>query len=304
MNDITVDIFPGGGSNGAFQAGGISAQNQQGYGIQDVIIGTSAGALNGIMKCIGRIELLGKIWNTISASKVRKKQRAALNFVFYKLGIAKPLMGQWSNDPLRDLIRESILGGETLCDYYCGVMVVGDEKTPNRYMKYFIPKGTEFNRGNVDHYTKWILASTAIPVIFEPVDIMGSMVVDGGVETNAPVSDSISGLGATRMNAVLCQPFHRQPVTPPKDILQMGAWTIDALMQANFRVHWREVERYNELAKENPGITLNGRPIRFIGQNLVYPESDLGNSLDFSVEKSKRLFNMGLMQGSKPITFT
>ena len=59
-----------------------------------------------------------------------------------------------------------------------------------------------------------VLASSAVPAIFPPVEIDGERYIDGGVVNNVPIRRAIDG-GATRIVVLLCAP----PVVHP-DVAQ------------------------------------------------------------------------------------
>lgn len=82
-------------------------------------------------------------------------------------------------------------------------------------------------------------ASSAIPVVFEPVDWGGRTLVDGGLVDDAP-TDALRALGAEVVVAVALGLRHR-PAPRPRGIVDTGARALDALVASA----WREDVRHH-----------------------------------------------------------
>lgn len=70
--DLTKEyglVFDGGGARGAYQIGAWKALREAGVKIC-AVAGTSVGALNGAMVCMGDLELAENIWKEIRFSQV------------------------------------------------------------------------------------------------------------------------------------------------------------------------------------------------------------------------------------------
>lgn len=282
-------VLPGGGSNGDWQAGRLSSLYESGYA-PDLIVGTSVGALNGAIAATGQVKELRDIWTNLSERKVLKKRRnvrLGLNYVMHKIGVSKPKLAVWSNNPLRTLLEKHLLNKKVLVEYRCAVVVVGND-SPNTYMKYQIHAGEKIRQYDID----FILASTAIPVIFDPVFINDELYVDGGVMQSSPIRQTIREFPITEMTAIACQPIDQMSVERPGDIIEMSGWTVNAILRNQFLQEWQEMDRWNQ-ATEQAELVIDGRVVRHIKQNTYFPKYDLGNSLDFSNEKTAVNFNNG-----------
>jgi NTE family protein len=65
-----------------------------------------------------------------------------------------------------------------------------------------------------------VLASSAVPAIFPPVEIDGERFIDGGVVNNVPVRRAIEG-GASRIVVLLCSPPVYTPASPRRPVEAM-----------------------------------------------------------------------------------
>lgn len=290
---MTLWSLAGGGSNGAWQAGNIY-QRWENRERPDVVAGTSVGALNGIMVATGQIEAMKNLWHDISDKKVRKKRTnvgIGFDFLLHKMGLDKPVLAKWSNNPLKKMVKQVITGTVTLIPYYASVVRVGDGE-PDQYISIEIPAGTLINADNADHYVNIIVASTAIPIVFDPVWIYDDMYFDGGVHHSSPIYTAIREKDITNMLAICCQPLENN-AHRPTDIPGVASWTLDTLLAHRFYRDWEEFLRWNQAA-EQAELIIDGQPIKYIEHEINFPDNVLGNALDFSSEKARKLFKQGI----------
>ena len=109
-------VLEGGGAKGAYQIGAWKALLEAGVKIKGVS-GTSVGALNGALICMGNLEKAEEIWQNISYSKVMDvdddlmKQFFQLKLKardFLELGLKYILEGGVDVTPLKKLIEEAV----------------------------------------------------------------------------------------------------------------------------------------------------------------------------------------------------
>ena len=109
-------VFEGGGGRGAYQIGAWKAMEEAGVKIS-AIAGTSVGALNGALVCMGDLEKAEKIWSQITFSKVMDVDDEWMQQLFDgempKMDVLKRLWayvkeGGVDITPLRKLIHENI----------------------------------------------------------------------------------------------------------------------------------------------------------------------------------------------------
>ena len=269
---MNVLILGGGGSNGDWQAGKLLALVEHGHQ-WDHVVGCSVGALNGIMYATGQTEKLKPIWTTLTNDQVKSKRRniaLKINYLLHRAGIAKPKMAVYSIHPLYEMMLKHLMNKEVLVDYECGVVIVGDE-SPDRYMKYQIKKGTILKEVHIKH----ILASCAIPVYFDPVEVNGMLMVDGGVHQSIPIRQTVHNMNPDKITVIVCQPIQSGPSERPIDIVEMASWTVGAILKNQFLSEWERIEGF-DLEKE-----------------LYYPDRSLGNSMNFDHSKTKPNFYEG-----------
>ena len=109
-------VLEGGGARGAYQIGAWKALTEAGIKI-NAVAGTSVGALNGALICMGDVEKAEKIWNEITYSRVMDVDDDWMEELFGRempireviLEVLRHLKeGGVDITPLRELIRENI----------------------------------------------------------------------------------------------------------------------------------------------------------------------------------------------------
>ena len=117
---------------------------------------------------------------------------------------------------------------------------------------------------------KHVLASSAIPVLFRPVEIDGAYFVDGGVRLNAPLAPAVA-LGATYVVAVATRP-ESYSAEPPVQPQQRPPDVVDSIVSAlGGLLADKMVEDLHTLDKLN--ATANNGPARRIPSLFVGPKS-------------------------------
>lgn len=179
---VTAFVLSGGGSLGAVQAGMLQALATRGVE-PDLVIGTSAGALNAAYVAghgtgTAVLEDLAGIWAGLRRRDVFPLQPARLG-----AAAVRRAPSLCPNGALRRLIGEHI-AFERLEDAAIPVHVVATD----------VRSGEEvvLSAGNA---VDAILASAAIPAVFPSVRIDDRDLIDGGVADNAAISHAVA-LGA------------------------------------------------------------------------------------------------------------
>ena len=195
---LTALVLAGGGTRGAVQVGMLQALAEHGF-VPDRIYGTSVGAVNGTAfagdPTPTGVERMVEVWRGLTRDKVFPQRRVHGPWQFLQQREAVH-----PNSGLRDVIEAGI-GYEDLEEAAVPVEVVATSLTD----------GSErwFTAGPA---VEAVLASAAIPSIFQPVEIHGELLIDGGVVNNVPVRRAVDQ-GATRVVVLLCGP----PVfSPPR----------------------------------------------------------------------------------------
>lgn len=178
-------VLSGGGSLGAVQVGMLRALYERGI-LPDVIVGTSAGALNGTFiaarpQTMSAVDDLLALWQTFEREDFfpLSVSRAVLGLTGRRMGLVDP-------ENLRTLIED-----------HAGITRIEDASTELHMVATDLLSGGEqlLSSGDV---VSAILASAAIPGIYPPVRRGNRVLVDGGVSNNTPISQAVR-LGATQI---------------------------------------------------------------------------------------------------------
>ncbi len=179
----TAFVLAGGGSLGAVQVGMLKALADHGIA-PDFVVGASVGALNGASYAAepdgNGVVHLERTWLRLRRADIfpLTMRDAALCLLGRRGHFARP-------HRLRALI-ESELPRRRLEDMPLPCHVVATD----------VLDGTEVVISSGDAGTA-LLASTALPAVFPPVEIGGRALMDGGISSNTPIAAAVS-LGATR----------------------------------------------------------------------------------------------------------
>jgi len=196
----------------------------------DVIVGTSVGALNGAWLAghpDAPIEDLAEIWKGIERDDVFPADvRRAL------LALAGRRQSLIDEGLLRELVARHVVF-ERLEDASVPLHVVAVEVLTGRDV--LLSNGPAVDS---------VLASAALPAVFDPVEIDGVPYMDGGVGNNTPISHAV-GLGVDRV-WVLCAGHACALTEPPDSALAMALHALSLLLHKQLAV---DVVRYEPLVE-------------------------------------------------------
>lgn len=258
----TALVMAGGGANGAYEVGAARVLLEDHFIDPEIVIGTSVGALNALMlahyppgeqKQASRA--LRAVWR-----RLRGNDDVYRHHQFFG-----PLAAVWNRsvyrtDALRDLVRETMdvrrvqSSGRKL-----GMIAVS---LTSGYARMWTELDDDLEDG--------VMASSAFPVMFEPVETRGQLWVDGGVRDVTPVSQAVL-MGATRIYAVIPEP---STVAPMRGV-EWNTWEV-AKRALGLLVH--EVME-NDMAlvrARHPDVRIT----------VIRPTKPLGDSFDFSPTKN------------------
>lgn len=236
-------VLSGGGAIGALQAGLLRALVQRGFRPSRVV-GTSVGALNGAFLAFypdaAGTDRLTEIWRNLEDQRFMSFNPARV-----AIRLARGRGHLFDNDFLRSLVAE-----HAVHDDFAAAEVPLYITTTN------LVTGSKqvFHSGPV---SQAVLASTAIPGVFPPVEINGHSYIDGGVVANLDLETAIE-LGAEEILAIDLS--HCFALPRPKTVINVITRTVDVVMrervvrdmglfsgQANITLIQPEIE-------EGPGI--------------------------------------------------
>ena len=177
MESQVAFVLGGGGVLGAVQVGMLRALFRAGYR-PDVVVGTSIGAVNGVLVAADPSEAvtdrLVRLWSSPEAADVygdsiaRQVRRFAA-----RTHLHSPL-------PLRRLLTAEMGDQASFADL----------KIPFRCCAASIERAAEhwFDSGPV---VDAVLASSAVPGLLPPMEISGEHFVDGGIVNSIPISEAV-----------------------------------------------------------------------------------------------------------------
>lgn len=208
-------VFSAGAGSGAVQVGMLQALHEAGLQ-PDLIVGASVGALNGaVIACWGMadgVRSLTAVWPYITREAI---------FPGGKLDQARHfLSNRTSIFPNHNLIE---LGVRTLPTRQFEALPIPFGAIATEVMTYH---GALFTKGDL---YQALLASTAIPGIFPPVEIRGKLYVDGALTAYVPMSAAVQ-MGAASL-VVLDVGDACQRTAPPRHVAEMVTWALHAALR-------------------------------------------------------------------------
>ncbi len=252
-------VLLGGGSHGAAQAGALSELVAQGI-TPDIVIGVSAGSWNAAFWTLNpsamRARVLEAIWASANSRELlgTAPWRAAITAVTNHGAI-------YDNDGMRKFAERHL-----------GALTFADTRIPLRILSVNVSRGLPalLHTGPL---LDAVLASSAIPGIFPPVEISGDRYVDGGLMEEA-ACDAAVAYGATTIYIVSCGSM-------TKRVEKID--TMTNLLNRSLEVngHFRFLRMVDELRRRN------------IKAVAIHPEIPFYSALDF--DRSSELIQAGHM---------
>ena len=295
-------VLSGGGAKGAFQLGALEyiAHHKPSYFDFQIIAGVSVGSLNGVMLAQKKFEILKQIWDNVSNEQIYTGSipRGILQYI---LLVIKILFGRRSIlgiKPLISQIEKHVNVADVATDFRCGfVSLVSGEYVPCNHLS--------FGSDN-ENFRKAILASSTMPVIWEPVDeikigteaFQGS--VDGGVRNVSPLKDVIND----QPDEIIVINCNTKSIDPQPDSAKnifkiAGRALTDITINEIFRDDIEEFVKTNSIVKQcaDQDVVIyrdaeKTEPYLYFNSIIIEPLTSLGDPLDFSkesVEKRRRL---------------
>jgi NTE family protein len=308
MNDATdpagaprrvAVVAAGAGARGAFEAGALSVLlpwlDQQGLR-PTVYVGTSAGAINATLLAatadLSAEDAGGQLlefWRSVSIRKVfrsplRSGPSTLATYLGQLAGIAHvaslldttPLVAfaQQTFARFAETLRSNVERGKVKA-----LAVVATDAHQRTTVFADLAPGVSAPSTNVGRAIDYlptavtfrhVLASSAIPVLFRPIEIDGAYYTDGGVRLNVPLAPAIA-LGATDVVVVATHP-DTYPAAPPTaaqhrppDVIDGVASVLGSLLADGM------VEDLHTLDKLNAHA--NGTTVRLIPRLFVGPDT-------------------------------
>jgi NTE family protein len=270
----TAVILSGGGAKGAYEAGVIAVLAERRVPLR-IAAGSSAGALSAAMLVAGRADRLEAMWRSI-----RREQVYSIRAPVFLAGLLPgwltllALNGPSSlldPQPLRELISTS-LDLERVRNSSVRLLVTATDLV-RRETRVF---------DNQTVTVDALMAATAVPGAFPPVDVDGAVLVDGGLTSRAPVIEALEARPVGRALVVVSYAAG-EPSAPPTTMRR----ALDAAVETAM-LH--QIRRDIELARlRNPDIDVQ----------VLAPSAPLRvRPLEFDPEALARIIDLGRADAS------
>ncbi len=225
-------VLSGGGAMGALQVGILRVLVRRGFKAS-CIVGSSVGALNGAFLAfypgVHGAERLTEIWRGLE-----EEHFIQFNPVRLAYRLASRQLGLFSNDFLQQLIAEHTIEDDFAATEVPLHITATNLNTGRKHV---------FSEGPV---SQAVLASTAIPGVFSPVEIDGAPYIDAGVVANLDLETAVD-LGAKQILAIDLSHCFKLP--KPANAIEVLTRMVDIVLRDR-------VERDMALLGRNARITL------------------------------------------------
>lgn len=195
-NNIKVGlVLSGGGAKGLAHIGALKVIEESGVQI-DYIAGTSMGAIVGGLYASGyTADELTELFKEVNFEELIRDEFQRKDKSFFERADSDKHAITLPFNKLKVALPSSISKGQNTYNFF--VKILEHVKSTNEFSKLPIPffcMATDIESGKQVQLDKGylpdaILASGAIPTLFEPVNIDGKLLVDGGVSNNYPIDE-------------------------------------------------------------------------------------------------------------------
>jgi NTE family protein len=235
-------VFSGGGTFGAAQVGMLRALFE--HGLQpDLVVGTSAGALNAAFLAgrpdLERVHELGDLWRHAPARQIFPIRPGAL-----MAGMTGRRDHLVPNDGLREWI-EDCLTYDRLEQAAVPLHVVATDLLDGGPV--VLSEGPAVPA---------LLASTALPGIFPPIEIHDRLLIDGGMSADIPLDEAIT-LGATEIWVL--PPAGAGELRPPRGAIGVLLRAMSGLLDRRLPAHATSETPEGKTIHVLPPLSAEGR---------------------------------------------
>lgn len=275
-------VLAGGGAKGSFEARLVWHLEEMGF-TWDVVIGVSAGSLNGAKISSGQTRPLLSVWE-----RSRKEDIVTGGFNLWRAFqlATKRKNSLYDTDPLRNLLWAEYHPDDTVIPLVIGVA----DLEAGTYETFTVEPGMSYDKAEVVDY---LMASSAVPVTYPPVRINGRPHVDGGVRNITPLADAIR-FDPDQIIVIVAEPLE----LPAEEIderyvVDIGGRTLRILLNEIIREDVQNVRRINKLVRAAGGEITDeeGRTWKEIDITVLQPTRPLGDGEDFSEAALRRRFD-------------
>jgi len=309
----TAIVMSGGGAKGAFELGAIDYLIKDKSIDPEVLVGVSTGTLNAVMLAQGKgreglLEQLGRlkeIWFGIREN--RDIYTTRFGGIFGLLFKADSL---YSNRPLWRLIEKHVDPSKLKTSGR--VLLIGVVELKSG--EYFLVDGTQ------DSIREIVLASTAVPVAFNPVDIGTGRYVDGGVRDVTPLTAAITALekldgpprdgDPDKIYVILASPLNPPKIGDKGKLdsgIDIGKRTLELIVNEIYRndlLHASSINEALAIMSKHPEEIPPDSPFaryRYVDLAVIAPDRLYMDSLSFRPDEIQGAFNGGRLAAAKAL---
>src|SRR3990172_6497591 len=262
-------VLSGGGAMGALQAGVLRVLVRRGFR-PGRIVGTSVGALNGAFLAfypsVTGVERLAEIWRGLESERF-----IHFNPVRIAFRLASRQLNLFGNEFLQRLIAEHTVEDDFAAAQLPLYITATNLQTGRKRV---------FSEGPV---SQAVLASTAIPGAFAPVEIDGQTYLDGGVIANLDLETAVE-LGAREILAIDLS--HCFELPEPSSVIGVLTRTVDIVMRERVLSDMELLGRKARITliqpeiNEGPGVGDLSHVSRLIERGEAFGEQIVGRCFD------------------------
>jgi NTE family protein len=256
-------VLSGGGSMGALQAGILRALLARGVE-PGCIVGTSVGALNGAYLAFhpepSGVDQLVEIWRGLV-----KERYFTVNPVRVAYRLASRRLYLFNNEFLQRLVAEHAVEDDFAATSVPLYVTATNFHTGRKHV---------FRDGKV---SQAVLASTAIPGVFGPIEVDGAQYIDGGVVANLDLDTAVE-LGAKEIIAIDLS--HCFELPSPSSVAGVITRTVDIVMREHVERDMARLSNRARITLLQPEVQegANGGGLRHVSR-LIDKGQELGEKI-------------------------
>lgn len=277
MNGV---FLSGGGAKGAYEVGVLKTLLSEGPPI-GVIGGASVGALNAVLASTGQLDELTDVWQNLTTLKIWRPRLDLWNF--WKWKSVADVTG------LVERLKKNVHWAK-LAHSRLQVFIHATN----------ISLRTSEIFSNSDITYRHVLASSAIPILFPPVQIGKYWYVDGAFTLVRPLKPLLKA-GAGRIFTVFLSP-RRPRIKDVTNIFDLSDRVLEVVLSSAITADREQIENTNnEIIRlrdlDIDPVVLKHKPYRQVEVIPIYPSRDLGtvsSYLRFSGSRARELIELGM----------
>ncbi|MFZ3229235.1 MAG: patatin-like phospholipase family protein [Pseudobdellovibrio sp.] len=331
MTSKTALILSGGGARGAYQVGVLKGLSEILKGTQvkspfQILSGVSAGAINCAQLACNienfdiAVEKLVFLWSKISSEQVFKTDFMSLNKFSLGLFGEKKLNAVLDTSPLRTLIEKN-------CDFSKiqknldqniieSVIITANNYNQNSAISFIQKQKTKTSATTTWHDSRrhaelteinasHIMASSAIPMLFPPIQVESDFYGDGCLRNNTPCSPSIR-MGAEKLfvigvrtqsvaeneNYIKGIPSEKNSTPTEPSMIRILNTLLNAVLLDSVEQDVQRIQRINDLVSKADAKTRALHDLKTIPALCISPSENIGEIARHYAHHLPRLLRM------------